>query len=99
MKMQSTKQQNKQRYVNEDEEADGERFESKMSVSDDANELDPKLPSRIKSKGNNTNSPTRESPESSGPGAHPKDGDASSTSQIPDITLVEFLLSIVKRPR
>ena len=86
--MQSTKQQNKQRYVNEDEEANGKRFEAKTPVNDDAKRSDPKLPSRSKSKSNDTNAPRRVSPEISGPSMHPQDGDASLTSQIPNITLV-----------
>jgi hypothetical protein len=86
--MQSTKQQNKQRYVNEDEEVDGKRFEAKMLGNDDAKGFNPKLPSRSKSKSNDTNAPRRESPEGSSPSIHPQDGDASSTSQIRNITLV-----------
>jgi hypothetical protein len=78
----------RQQNVNEDEEADGKRFEAKMPANHDAKGLDPKLPSRSKSESNDTNAPTRESPESSGPSMHPKNSDASSTSQIPNITLV-----------
>jgi hypothetical protein len=86
--MHFTKQENKQQCVNEAEEADRKTFEAKMSVNDDTEGLGPKLPSRSRSKSNDTNAPTRESPESSGPSIHPKDSDASSASQIPNITLV-----------
>jgi hypothetical protein len=79
MIMHSTKQENEQQNVNEDEEADGKRFEAKMPANHDAKGLDPKLPSRSKSESNDTNA---------GPSMHPKNSDASSTSQIPNITLV-----------